>query len=201
MFKPKDFDRLNKIWDGSLSNSKEVCGGLCKGMCCHNTEKILFPNEYDYLVDKTGQRNTDWKSSSCLCWELEKSNAKLKPFRPIICKLFPLDVNVPLVGKVTFDHEIGETDYTSLCAKLVISKQDAVKIQAWLDFLFSDVHNRFYYIYSLVLPDELEDERKILSDMGKDPDNTEDLIDRAIFKAVGIPTKNHFSHYNFDLEK
>jgi len=201
MFKVTDFDKLNKIWDGTLSNGKEVCGS-CKGMCCHNTEKILFPGEYDYLVEKTGQMNSSWKSVGCLCYQLQQHNAELGKYKPIICKLFPLDITVPLVGDVELREEIPASDYTDNCAKLIISKEDRIKITKWLNFLFSDTHNRFFYIHSLVMPSLIEDEKTILREMGKDPDDFSDIEmeQRISFKAFGIPMKDQLTHFDFNLE-
>jgi len=201
MFKVTDFDKLNSIWDGTLSNGKEVCGS-CKGMCCHNTEKILFPGEYDYLVEKTGQMNSSWKSVGCLCYQLQNINPALGKFKPIICKVFPLDITVPLMGEVILKNDIPASSYTDNCANLIISPTDRIKIQKWLNYLFADTHNRFFYIHSLVMPNLIDDEKEIIKNMGKDPDDFSDteLEQRASFRAFGIPIKDQLTHYDFNLD-
>jgi hypothetical protein len=202
MFRIENYDKLNSLWDGKLSNGETVCGA-CKGMCCHNTDKILFPGEYEYLVKKTGQMNSSWRSVGCLCYELGKIKPKLGKFKPVICKLFPLEFEMTLGGSIKLLMEIPASDYTDNCSKLIISKEDRPKIQRWLNYLFSDVHNRFYYLHQLRAPNLIDDEKEILQAMGKNPDDfTEsELEERALFKAMGLPIKDHLSHFDFNLEK
>lgn len=202
MFTVDKFDKLNAIWDGKLSNGETVCGS-CKGMCCHNTDKILFPNEYDYLVKKTGQMNSQWRSVGCLCYELGKIKPELGKFKPVICKLFPLQFEMTLTGPVKLDMTIPVSDYTDNCSKLIISDEDAVKINKWLTYLFSDIYNRFYYLHQLTAPGLIDDEKEIIRNMGKDPDEIpdEEINERALYKALGLPIKDHLSHYDFNLDK
>ena len=192
MFKVEDYKKLNAIWDGTLSNGTEVCGAC--GACCHNTDKLLFAGEYDFLVKTTGQRNIDWKSVGCLCMQVNKS--KRISIKPVICKIFPLQITVALEGQVKFDAEIPVTEYSTNCKKLIVSDENKVKIQAYLDFLFSDIHNRLLYILIFNIPDTIDKEREYLKTLGKKMSYHE-LYERAVYNCVGLSLKEISTHFVF----
>lgn len=133
MFTFEQFNTLHSIWDGKASNVSEVCGKC--GICCDQIVKTLIPGEYEYLESITGQKNTYWAGSGCLCAE---TNAK-----PVICKVFPISVMVDYSGWCILPDRMD--GYSTMCRKLDFA-QEWPKIKEFLSYLFSDADNRLHWI-------------------------------------------------------
>ena len=187
MFTSENFKTLNSIWDGTASNAKEICGSC--GACCHNVPKTLFPGEYKYLQEETGQMNSQWCSVGCLCWQLKNK------VKPVICKMFPLGLEVPLVGDivVTTPNEAGSV-YTKSCSQLVYAENDLLLAKKYFDYLFSDIHNRVFYILSVQLDDIMENEKEYLKLQGAKVSPAE-LRYRCELRAMGIPIEDQVQNF------
>lgn len=186
MFTEENFEILNSLWDGTLPNSRSVCS-TC-GSCCHNMEKTLFPGEYGYLVTKTGQRNTEWKSMGCLCMQLGNK------YKPVICKVFPFILAVPLTGVVVIDFEISKSAYSSNCSKLEVDVATKLKMQAYINYLFSDIHNRIFYLLTFCKDSAIKKEREYLKQTGKKLD-TLSLHERAVFSLLELPIQEYYPYF------
>lgn len=141
MFSVEQFEYLHSLWDGGASNVDEVCA-TCFA-CCDNTEKIIFPGEAQYLLEKTGQHSSDWRSEGCMC---KKVGTKL-----VFCKMYPMRVSVDLNGKWNF---LG-IDYGYIsdnCKNLLFENSNFEK---FLDFLFTDIHNILFHKLYTELDDEI----------------------------------------------
>lgn len=187
MFTSEQFEELHSLWDGTCSNVKEVCGNC--GACCHNEDKTLYPGEYAYLVEKTGQHNTLWNSVGCLCMQV-------KVVKPIICKTFPLDFIVNFSGDIVINWDVETDYYSSNCKKLIYTASDRQKAQKFFDYLFSDVQNRLLFLLKFKLEDMIVEEKKMLGELGhKMP--YKDIQERVMYKICGLDLKEHLSHYKF----
>lgn len=191
MFKIEDYNKLHKIWDGSFSpDSSKLCASC--GMCCHNTSKTLFPNEYNWLVKKTGQHNTEWKSFGCLCYSL-KTN-----YKPVICKTFPLDFSFTLTGPIKLERVIQHSFYTNKCGELTLTDENFEKAQKFLDFLFSNPLNRAWYLMTIVASDKLDEDTKELEALGKHDLDEVTLYKRSVMSAFGISVPEFEEFWNFN---
>lgn len=188
MFSEKDYTKLNSIWDGCLTNGSKVCSNC--GACCHNTDKTLFPNEYAYLENNTGQSNTGWRSLGCLCMTIDKG------IKPVICKVFPMQVKVTLDGKISLDKNIGPSEYSNNCKKLTITDKDRSKVMKYLEFLFSDIHNRVFYILNFQLDEHIEEEKKYLKELKTSVSKISEY-ERGLYSALGLGVEENFEKFKY----
>lgn len=191
MFTKEDYKKLDAMWDGIFNDSKEPSACVGCGACCSNTTKTLYPGELEYLTEQTGQINNTWASSGCLCYRL---GGKIKP---VICKVFPLEFKVALdKTTVEIDWEIPVTTYSKRCKDLYVSEERKPQIQAYLDFLFSDVHNRVFHLLEFTLQDYMEQDKKYVRSLGKNL-RKEEYMERGAYGVLGLPVKEIFTHFVF----
>jgi Fe-S-cluster containining protein len=129
------------LWDGKATNAEEKC--MSCGLCCHNSEKSLFPGEYEYLKLKTGQSNSAWVSPGCMCSQF--------PAKPVICKIYPLRILLNWKEWIIADDNYSY--YSDRCVELDFPKND--QMMAYFDFLFSDPDNRLHFLINHCLEDEI----------------------------------------------
>lgn len=147
MFTPSNFEALNSLWDGRAKNVSAVCG-TC-GVCCPNCEKALLPGEHDYLRLASGGKvdNPSFNYEDCACYRLG--------VKPVICKTFPLMIDVDITGyHVSFDGQEFSDHYSNNCHKLDF---DPEKVYPFLDYLFSDFQNRLWWFWNYGLENGLVD--------------------------------------------
>lgn len=179
MFTFEEFEHLNSLWDGKVANAK-VCASC--GACCDNKTKTLFPGEAQYLYEKTGINNSLWVSSGCLCYDIKDV------VKPVICKLYPTFLKVDITG-----YEIvkkAEPYYSNNCTKLKINYE---AMTPYLDYLFSDIDNRIFYIMTFCL-DEL---KTLVKDTFKEKGITDigNVTERAMALALNVPYDEHDSAF------
>lgn len=185
MFTDIEFAKLDSIWDGKLSNTAEVCNGC--GACCHNSEKTLFPGEYEYAFKMTGQRNTNWCSVGCLCMT--------EKYKPIICKVFPLFADVTMDSfKIDFDFK--ESSYSKNCLALIYTEEDRKKANEYFEYFLSDRDNRIFYMLTFCLANHETAEKEKLDELKSDY-TKRDLLNRAIHRMFGFDLKYIFESYKF----
>lgn len=173
MFTFEQFDKLHSIWDGKAKNFDVCCS--C-GRCCDNWVKSLFPNEYEYLKERTGQINSKWVSHGCLCNEIGLN------IKSIICKIYPLFFEVTRKDWKLLMHEDGKPHYdygTSHCLTL---DYDIDKVNEFASYLFSDEDNRLFY--SLRYREHYE-EVVIKENKGIKMDK-EDIIIQSFYKILNV---------------
>ena len=186
MYTEKDFSHLHTLWDGKADNANTLCAAC--GACCHNNEKTLFPGEYEYALKITGQNNPSWCSPGCLCYSTKDL------YKPIICRIFPLSIEVTLeTHKILWEDPTKSVDSKN-CLKLIYTKAQRELADAYVDYLFSDIHNRLFYLFQFSLQENIDQEKKFVKSLGKKMP-PEDIMERAIYTTLGINIKNYFSHY------
>lgn len=149
----EQFDNLHAIWDGRAENVS-VCA-TC-GVCCDFTEKSLLPGEREYLAARSGSTECNFEHGVCPC---QKYTAK-----PVICKTFPLYVEVDRTGWfVDFRQEVISDHYTTRCQQLVF---DPAKVKPFLDYLFQDYETRMWWWWNYNADNAVEDLRRIYKSHG-----------------------------------
>lgn len=147
MFTVQQYEHLHSLWDGGAENYKEVCHNCFA--CCHDTEKIIYPGEAQYLLEKTGQHSNDWRSNDCMC--------KLAGAKLVFCKMYPMRINVTLEGKWEY---VGLDEFLSNnCASLVFEKDN---FREFVDYLFTDIHNIIFHKLYTELGDTIDEVQKTL---------------------------------------
>lgn len=132
-----DWAHLYSLWDGFAANTKEICGSC--GVCCHRTEKPFLPGEFEYVKQLSGVDNFAWSSDGCLC---QKTGVK-----PVICRTYPLMIDVDLTGWYVTGLFYG--GYTGTCKTLDFTPSEIwEKITAFLDYLFSFQEIRTWWFLS-----------------------------------------------------
>jgi hypothetical protein len=190
MFSREQYRHLNSIWDGTFSSKSFSICSAC-GACCHNTDKTLFPREYDFLVSETGQMNTSWKSIGCLCYNLNKG------IKPVICKIFPLRFKIDLEGNLELFKDFEESDYSINCKDLTFDEENYEKAHRYLTYLFSDIHNRIWYLMSLNSTKCGVDDEEFLKQLGKNDLNEVDLYRRSLLISFGFDLKEFEEFWKF----
>lgn len=194
MFSKEQYEHLDTIWDGTLDNTKDVCFSC--GACCHNAAKTLFPGEYEYLVNKTGQHNSSWVSQGCLC--------NVVKVKPVICKLYPFmqGNSIPIVGEISIDFTLSAKDfhYSSNCKKLLVTDDNLDKAKKWFEFLFSDVHNRLFYNVEFCIEEIVREEKSHLSALNAKVSKSK-LYTRAFKTLIGLDPKELGEYYNFRTDE
>lgn len=171
MFTKAQFEHLQSLWDG-VSATPEVCVS-CKGLCCNNIEKTLIPGEYEYVKGTLNYENSLWVSKGCLCHSV--------PYKPVICKTFPLDIKADITG-YRIMPELSDA-YTTNC-KAITFNQEVLK--DYLDYLFSDIDNRIFWAFTFSVPFVKDNLKKAFLGHGHKISDQEAEL-RAVYKLTKVP--------------